>query len=206
MAFDRLQKLGEEKFRAITNALLREQPAMQVARMIRTDWGDFQDVAEKTLTMQLLRLKADMRSGRFSTKAAEEAKALVKNGEHVDVKMLRKSKLDVLGELQDICHLQKKRIMKLVEKEENLPLPISGLSTIIMDYKEMLVTVQKIQFDLGVDAFKGVIPGARVAVETVQKPDGTVASRTIVDAVGVLEDVMSKRRVPVPELTSGAQV
>ena len=49
MAFDRLQKLGKEKFQKIVNELARGTPAQTLARLIQQEWGDAQDVREETL-------------------------------------------------------------------------------------------------------------------------------------------------------------
>ena len=47
MAYDKLQSLGEGKFKKIVNLLMTGTPAQAVARTIRNDWGDLADTAEK---------------------------------------------------------------------------------------------------------------------------------------------------------------
>ena len=61
MLFQRLTNLGEDKLRAVMNALMRGQPALQVARTIQAappeGWGPFQDVQELSLMQQLRRFR-----------------------------------------------------------------------------------------------------------------------------------------------------
>jgi len=60
MAFERLERLGPEKYERVVNELMRATPAAIVARMIQQEWGDFQDVSEDLLAKHLKRLHAVM--------------------------------------------------------------------------------------------------------------------------------------------------
>ena len=61
--FERLQRLGNEKFQKIVNELMRGIPAIMVARLILREWGDCNDVREDTLAKQLKRLHAAIQMG-----------------------------------------------------------------------------------------------------------------------------------------------
>jgi hypothetical protein len=161
--------------------------------MIQQEWGDFEGVNEKSLMQQLLRLKKVHASQAFQGKAQEDVKPIPK----------RTSNVNVLHELAQLADVQRQRVLILFAKEQELKLPISGLNTVVMDYKDMLISIQKVQFDLGLCEFKGPVQGQRVIAEQVTKPDGTTGQRVIVEAVNTLEEVMSKRRGTPPELTSG---
>ena len=200
MAFEKLQALGKDKFTRIINDLMRGKPAMQVARMVQQDWGDYQDVAEKTLTQMMNRLKIAATEGMFG----EQAKELVKADGTVDIKMLKSSSLDVLGELVALATVQRTRVQTLWEKERELKMPLTGLNAIVNDFKDLLLSIQKVQFDLGVNEFKGVIPGQKTTTEAVMRPDGSMGVRTTVEnSVGVLQEVFEKRRIPA-QVSNGA--
>ena len=193
MAFDKLQALGEAKFGKIKNALMRGTPAMVLARMVQKDWGDFDGVAEKTLTQQLNRLRLQMTEGAFG----EEAAKVLKETGKVDIKMLRGARLDVLGDLVALAAVQRDRVEYLWEKEKQMKMPMSSLNVVITDYRDTLLQVQKVQFDLGVDEFKGPITGVnmRGRVDTETLPDGTRRQRHLFEAVTAMEKVFEARGI-----------
>ena len=51
MAFERLQKLDEEKFGAIIHGLMTGTPGMAMARKVQQDWGDMTDVASSVAAL-----------------------------------------------------------------------------------------------------------------------------------------------------------
>src|SRR5436309_7446713 len=109
MAFDRLQKLGKEKFQKILNELARGTPAQTLARLIQQAWGDLEDVREETLGKQLRRLSTTIANGAFGGDLAGQAKQRAS----VRIKLLHGSTLDCLDELVQIAAIQKSRVLRL---------------------------------------------------------------------------------------------
>jgi hypothetical protein len=103
MAFDRLQKLGKEKFQRILNELARGAPAQTLARVIQQEWGDAQNVREETLAKQLKRLSITITNGAFGGDLADQARRRA----NVRIKLLHGSTLDCLDELVQIAAIQK---------------------------------------------------------------------------------------------------
>jgi hypothetical protein len=191
-AYNNLQNLGEEKFRRITNQLLRGQPAMNLAREIQGKWGDLNGIAEKTLTQQLTRLKAtlikDGHLGPVQKLALEEAGEL-------NLKLLRKSSIKVLEHLTPMAEIYERRIQLLWDREKELKMPMSGLNAVMKDYTDLLERIQKIQFDLGIDEYKGILGSVRTATHTVMNPDGSSDYRQVTEITNNIRDIMNKRGV-----------
>lgn len=167
MAFDRLTRLGKEKFQKVCNELMRGAPVVLVARLIQSEWGDVQGVAECTLAQQLRRLHAAITNGAFGGDLAQEAKARAT----VRIKLFHGSSLSVLDELVDVAMLQKFRVGVGLEKERLLKKHIPGLDTAIKDYKDLLLAIQKVKFDLGLDEYRREIP---IRPETIDAPSDQV--------------------------------
>lgn len=189
MAFEKLQGLGPEKFQKITNSLLTGTAAQALARTIRTDWGDLSDTAEKTLTQQLNRLRIAMAKGAFG---ADAQKAL-DNPESFDIKILRHSNLNALQELTALAEVQRTRLQLCWNDERKSKKYNPHINPIVSQLQETLLAIQKIRFDLGMDEFKGVVPGVKLKSESATLPDGTQMQRTMFDIVGVAEQIIQKR-------------
>jgi hypothetical protein len=225
VAFERLQALGEDKFQKILNLLMRGEPAMGLARTIQQQppkgWGLFQDVAEKTLTAQLNRLRQVAAEGAFGLKAARRIAEgatpvqAVKRLEHVNIR--------VLDRLEELADIQRTRVLNLVEKEKdsllpkigNLHLPsnmppsakmapqeyrhlLTQTNLVFNDYRQLLLDLQKIRFDLGLDEFKGPVSGTTVrgATHTTTFPDGMSVQKQIFEAVTTIEQIFDARKIP----------
>jgi hypothetical protein len=203
MAFERLQELGDEKFGKILNLLMRGEPAMTLAREIQAPppkgWGLFQDVAEKTLTQQLNRLRLAAAEGAFGRKMAKSIEA----GHKPQIKMLERVSVHVLARLEDLSDIQRDRVLALVEKEKNMPLPIGAMLTatnaVFNDYRQLLLDIQKVRFDLGLDEFKGPVGqhiSMRGAAQTHMFPDGTSIQKQVFEAVTTIEQIFDARKIP----------
>lgn len=197
MAFERLQQLGEDRFQKILNDLMRGVAAMAVARMIQQEWGEFQDVGEKTLTQQVNRLRKAAAEGMFGKKLAKQVEVL--GTPHIAA--LQGISVSVLDRLEEICDLQQKRVKDLLEKEGKLPVPIAALAqqttNAISTYKDTLKDVQKIRFDLGLDELKAPVPmmGMRGSMSSTTLPDGTHIQKQVFEAVQVMEEIFSARKI-----------
>ncbi len=191
MAFDRLQKLGKEKFQKIVNELARGTPAQTLARLIQQEWGDAQDVGEETLAKQLKRLSTTIKNGAFGGDLAEQAKTRAS----VRIKLFHGSTLDCLAELVEMAAIQKSRVLRLYEKERIYNVPILMLNRVIRDYGNLIVTIQEMKFNLGLDEYRRSIPGVTASNTTVTVPNPTTTQQQSLQALAVLEEIFDRRGI-----------
>lgn len=199
MAFERLQGLGEEKWRTILNHLLRGKPAMALARMIQQEWGDYVGVAEKTLTQQLNRLRLSVAEGAFGPAMAAE----IQKGRPPKVPSGLELTLTALERLEEASTVQYERMQLLVARERART-PGRGEGQLIMavnqtveGYSRMLQDIQKLRFDLGLDEYKGVI-GVKGTQASVTFPDGTHVQKQVFEAATVVDQILNRRRIHAP--------
>jgi DNA-binding HxlR family transcriptional regulator len=204
MAFDKLQSLGEEKFRVIMNHLLRGKPAMTLAREIQQEWGDLQDIGQKTLTQQLNRLRIASAEGIFGKTVAAQ---ITKGQPPKHIARLNGLSLSAVERMEELSALQKERVIRLLEKEKTLlekekTLPtgsaLSATSAVFNDYKELLKDIQKMRFDLGLDEYKGVIMTARGASVSQTFPDGSHIQKQVFEAATTIDEIFARRNIPIP--------
>jgi hypothetical protein len=188
MAFERLQNLGKDKFARICNELARGTPAMMVARLIH-EWGDARDVREDTLSKQLKRLGTAITNSAFGGDLAQ----LARDTASVRIKLFHGSTLNCLDELNTIANVQEARINRLIEKERASSTRIVGLNKIINDYKTLLISIQKIRFDLGLDEYRRGFPPVTPATSNATLPDETTKKAQLLEAVLLMEEVFERR-------------
>lgn len=222
--FERIQLLGEEKFRKVLNLLMRGEPAQRLAREMQQQppkgWGLFQDVAEATLTQQLTRLRAAAAEGMFGPKTA---KKIVSGVTAPQIKLLEHTSVRVLERLEELSDWQRNRVIALIEREKEALLPVVGnlhikgvpssakmapqeyrhlltqTNLVFNDYKQLLLDLQKIRFDLGLDEFKGPVSGGlamRGVKESLTFPDGTNVQKQVFEAVTTIEQIFDQRKIP----------
>jgi hypothetical protein len=200
MPFERLQNLGEEKFGKILNHLVRGKPATQLARDIQQEWGEFTDVAEKTLVQQLNRLRLAAAEGMYGKQAALQ----IQEGHTPQIKLLAKISVQVLERLEELSDVQRQRVLDLVEKEKKMPVPVgamlSATNAVFNDYRQVLLDLQKIRFDLGLDEYKGPIHSSTTMVRggavAQSFPDGTSIQKQVFEAVTTVEEIFNARKIP----------
>lgn len=183
---ERLQGLGTEKVQRINNDLMLGKPCQALSREIRSEWGDLQDVAEKTLTQQLTRYKAVL--------VAEAGVSLTKGGK-VDMRSLR-DKLPLTSTMQELSALmevQWARLQRMVDEESTSGKHNVHINPIVEDIKLLAIDLQKIRFDVGADEFKGVVPGIRGMAEKTTAADGSSTQRLMFDAITTVEKVLERR-------------
>jgi hypothetical protein len=190
MAFGRFQKLGKEKLQRIVNELMRGTPAQMLARQIQQEWGDAQDVGEESLARQLKRLHAAICNGVFGGELATEARRKAS----VRIKLFHASNVDCLDELIQLALIQKERVFILVERERLLGKPIASLSPMIRLYMDLLESVQKIKFDLGVDEYKRGVPMNRAAVIEAD-PCRIEQEQRVLEAISYMDEVFRRRGI-----------
>jgi hypothetical protein len=200
MAYERLQSLGEEKFGKILNQLVRGEPATGVSRMIQHEWKDFQDVSEKTLVQQLNRLRLHAAEGMFGKAAAKQ---LMDGQTPTVIKRIENLSIGVLERMEELGTIQRQRMLDLVEKEKKMPVPVgamlSATNAVFNDYRQLLLDLQKIRFDLGVDEFKGPLTTTtmmRGAHASMNLPDGTNVQKQVFEAVTSVEAIFNARKIP----------
>lgn len=196
MAFERLQELGEEKFGKILNMLMLGDPAMGVARKIQQappdGWGLFQGVAERTLTQQLNRLRAVAAEGAFGPEAAK----LIAAGATPQIKMLEKVSIPVITRLEELSEIQRNRVLDLVKKEKLWGSTMPIMNEVVDGYRKLLLDIQKVRFDLGLDEFKGPVTSVRGASQSVTLPDGTNIQKQVYEAITTIEQIFDARKIP----------
>ncbi len=198
MKFERLQRLGNEKFQKIVNELMRGTPVVMIARLIQQEWGDCQNVRENTLARQSMRLHTAITNGAFGGDLAQEARRKAS----VRIKLFHGSSLNCLEELIDLAVLERDRVQQLREKERELNIPLSSLNALINDYRDLLLCIQKIKFDLGLDEYKGVMSGVKATATSLTRPDGLKIQQQVFEAIEVVEDIFRRRGI-YPQVSDG---
>jgi hypothetical protein len=202
MAFDRLQKLGDAKWQKIVNELSRGTSAMAVARLIQIEWHDFSDVAEKTLTQQINRLNLAIKAGQIGEDPGQKgvvvqsiAAGLPEPPSKPRGKPMVIGSYSCADKLVGLCVLAEERVMRLIEKEKALPMPLNSLNEVMRDYAEFLLKLQKVRFDLGIDEFRGPTGQIRGTGMSVTLPDGTNVQRQVYEALGAAEEIFAKHQI-----------
>ena len=196
MAFDRLKAMGEVRFTKITGDLIRGESAMGLARTIQQEWHEFNDVAEKTLTQQLNRLRLSMLAGSFGPEKQAKLEKLAAPKKLVET-LKGFATIDSLNAQEMLLSLQVGRIQRLVEKEKAMPVPIAHLDKMMETANTLNVQLQKQRFELGLDQYH-VGPGmstSRAASIGVTLPDGTHVQKQVYEALESAEAIMAKNGI-----------
>jgi uncharacterized protein YPO0396 len=194
MAFERLKDLGEDRFLKIKNDLARGVSAMAVARTIQQEWGQLNDVAEKTLTQQVNRLRLQMAEGVFGETLKEELQSTA-TALAPEVQRILRGTPNVMEKLGDVIFLQEARIKRLAEKEKAMPLPMTALNAVINDYVDQLGTLQKLRFELGLDEFHSTQQPSLVGrgvITSTTLPDGTNVQKQAYEAYETANRLLAK--------------
>lgn len=181
MKYARIYALGKERVSVIDNQLAQGKSMYHIARMVQQDWKEFQDVAEKTLVQQLNRYKAD--------KDIPTTHKTHDPGTMVITTVI--GRVDVVQKLGELEKALRERLDAALKREKGLAgMFLPGLSKEINDYRVLLLDIQKTQFDLGVDEYKGPLLAARMMTGSKVLPDGTVMHAQITEAVQVAQRAM----------------
>lgn len=202
MMFRRLQALGEDKFRRITDEFMRGTPVSWVARLIQQEWGDHRDLEEYKLTRQLKRLYKAIWNEFFSRlEERAQRNATFKTN-------LTGSKHAVLEQLVELALLEKQRMVALLEKEQRGNKILGELTTVMSDYFKLLVAIQRLRFDLGIDEYKLGMPAVKEDRDSKWQREQEVHNQ-IYEAGKKLEKIFKEYKVPqspdISDITSGAK-
>ena len=79
---------------------------------------------------------------------------------------------------------------------------ISSLNVVINDYRDLLLCIQKISLNLGLDEYKCVIPGIKATATSLTLPDGLKIQQQVFEAIEVVEDIFLRRGI-YPQVSDG---
>lgn len=172
--------MGLERVTALNNMLSRGSTSYKVAKIIQDEWGLFRDISYKALVNQIARYWADVSIKAIDPEGAS-GNALVTLTADPRVRQ------DVLIKMQELAGIQLTRIKSLVVKETSMPMPVTSVSNAINKEVEtlskMYQDIQRTQFDLGVDEFRGIlVQGGKVIETRTTDPDGTVHETRALEA------------------------
>jgi hypothetical protein len=175
-------------------------PGVLAAAVAKRNQQRFPRYAYFILSQNLRRArsKADAASARIKPEQANHQASQSR------IEAIHDSSMQVLSDLISITTLQRSRIDRLYLEELRQRRPIRLLNTIIRDYCAQLAQVQKTQFDLGINEFKGPLSGMRGVIDRRTLPDGTHQERHVYEAVATVEDIFRKRGISMehPELSA----
>jgi hypothetical protein len=190
----RFSKLGEQRYLKIQNDLARGVPALTMARVIQQEWGEFTDVAERTLTQQLVRLRIRMAKGLLGEEPKEQLQSIAISNATV-VKRIARGAPDLLQEAYDLMEAQSRRYKRFLVKEETSATINPSLNVLMNDYLDFIERTQKLRFELGLDEFHSMeVPamvGRRASVTTTL-PDGTTVHKQAYEGYATVEKVLNK--------------
>lgn len=195
-AFQRLIALGEGPFKSIVQMLQHGTPASDIARIIRTDWGELQDVREDSLAKQLTRLNGAVQDGAFS-----EPEALNAAIEDVRRQLESVSTVDCLTRLEELAQLMREYVLQLLEIQRTRRKPMRAVDVAMTNYRRLLVTIQETRFNLGLDEYHGPRSG-RIASQSQKAASQDYwtryvhEQRVIADAYATAEEILRK---PLPK-------
>lgn len=178
-AYSRIRSLGEERVQEINEWLMDGKPAMALAKKIQEEWGEFDDVNEKTLTQQLNRYRADLQVGAvFEARTAKNFMSMVKRG------ATYLQKINVMEQLEHLILMQKQRIEDALPQERLMKLPIKQVNVEMHSMLTMLEKLQKLRFELGLDTYQGpVLQSGKQQTQTVTLPNGMVVTNQVTEAM-----------------------
>lgn len=186
--YKRLKELGEERYFVVENHLRAGKGPSEVAQMIQKEWGEFSDVAEKTLIQQLNRFRWEILASPEIIAKQDRALRLPKS-------IAYKEQIAVLSEMERLAMLQKARVDMAFEQEKKVKMLMKGTSQEVLTMMSLLKDIQKQRFDLGLDLYSGpVVQGLSSGKRKTTLTDGTVVEEEVVQAMqtaaAVLDSVL----------------
>jgi len=199
--FRRLQALGEDKFRRITDEFARGTPVSSVARLIQQEWGDCVDVEEDKLAKQLKRLHKDISNEFFTCLENERTERHASS----QTTSLESSGHDGLDRLMELASIVKQRI-DLWKRREREGSMLPELTTMMKQHVKLVVAIQKIRFDLGLDEYKLGTVAVKEDLDSKRRREQAVHDQ-IIDASKKVDKIFRELNLPespdVSDITSG---
>jgi hypothetical protein len=192
-----LTDMGPEKYKKAIERLMAGVLAATVAKEISKE---FPGVPIPLLAQKLRRARAAAKDALARLKLEQANHQLSQSR----IKDIHHSSMQVLSALISITHLQRTRVERFYQQELQQSTPNPRLNALINDYCAQLAQVQKAQFDLGINEFKGPLNGMRGVIDKRTWPDGTHQERHVFEAIAAVEEIFRKRGIPEhPQLTEG---
>ena len=192
--------LESEQFTKILNGLMCGTPAQTLAREIQQPppkgWGMMQDVSEKTLAQQLNRLRLDAAAGAFGDEIAQ--KIVENRSPRPQLTLLKNVSVPVLQRLEEVSEAKRVLVLTLLEKATAEKRTFTSVNEAVEGYRKLLLDLQKLRFDLGLDEFKGPVGSTTVkgATQTTTFPDGMSVQKQVYEAVTTIEKIFDARKIP----------
>jgi hypothetical protein len=187
-----LEDMGPEKYQKAIERLLAGVLAATVAKDISRE---FPGVPTPLLAQKLRRARAAAEDALARLKLEQaNHQALIKD-QAERIKDIHHSSMQVLSALISVTLLQEARVDRFYLKELQQSHPLPQLNGLINEYCAQLAQIQKAQFDLGVNEFKGPLTGMRGVVDRRTLPDGTHQERHVYEAVQKVEEIFRKRGI-----------
>lgn len=184
MEFDALEKLGEEKLSAIVNELILGRSVRAIARTIQ-DWGGVPGCSPAELFTELTNLRASINRGGANCNRSE---ASWSKAAECDFQIVP------LDELTPLITHQKDRMEKLFMQEREQAKPLPALSQAVNLQALLLLAVQDLRFDLGLDPYKRIELTFRELQKTQEEKERQTNEHVINAARGVNEIFTERRR------------
>jgi hypothetical protein len=187
MKSDVLQELGEEKLATIIKRLVSGESTVTVARIIQEEWGEAQGLSRATLEKQLTSLRRNINRG--GSDWAKPSWSKTSN----DLQLVP------LDESAKLTAFQGRRVEELFKKERERGKYLPALTTAIKVYQKMLLSHQKMRFELGVDVYKNV-KLTRQEWQAAQQAKRDAENKAIIDAVEVAQEILKKHKTRLREI------
>ena len=188
MGCDALRNLGKERLAVIVRHLVGGEPVKMIARIVQEDWGEAEGVSRVDLERELTSLRLSIRDCGLGNKQSEPS-TIPDDG-------LQLSPLDRFTRL---AQFQATRIDRLHKKELAQGKPLPALGQAIRDYANILLGLQQMRFDRGVDKYNRIKVTSREQ-QAAEESRKALDNQHIYNAVAVLEDIFKKRSI-LPEKT-----
>jgi hypothetical protein len=140
----------------------------------------------------LRRLHTALTNGAFGGELAEQAR----KSTSVRIKLLHGSTLDCLDALIEASLIQRARVLRLSEKERHSDRPLGALNVATREYRDLLLAIQNIKFDLGLDAYRRGSPTVSEFGGSMTFPDGTTREQRLREAISTMEEIFDRRGIP----------
>jgi hypothetical protein len=190
--FIRIRQLPDDKHLHIRNWLVRGGEVATLARLMQQDWKVLTDVNERTLAQQLNRYKKVL----LVDITPEPPEIPTESGAVVS-KRTKSRNIDPMERMVALLHIQERRLDMFIEREQSLKMPLSGVDKVIDATKGLLLDIQRLRFDLGLDEFRGVQPGSvKGMIQRHMNPDGSSSTTTLFEAVSMADQIFSRAGIP----------
>jgi hypothetical protein len=194
-----LTDMGPEKYKKAIERLMT--PGVHAATVAKEISKEFPGVTLLRLAATLARTRRALNAEAIRIKLVQEHS---KNRES-RFKDIHHSSMQALSALISVTLIQKARVERFYQKELAQSNPLPQLNGLINEYCAQLAQIQKAQFDLGINEFKGPLSGTRGVIDKRNFPDGTHQERHVYESIARVEEIFRKRGINMehPELTEG---